>query len=554
MKASSLQRERLGLWGVLAVLAGLGLSSCQPLALHVTEVSATGELLKVSAQNCDYGGEIYSIEALDEHTVQFTLCEPDPAFLSKVASPVFSIQDRAVLDAAHGRSDLLGLTPNASGPYQVAAVGADQITLKPNPFYWGTPVRIQSLTFRWSDADLTRIGALNRGEIQALDRLDTSFLIRYRSDENYQIIYRPALNVGYLGMNNQTAPFTDERVRQGISQLIDRQKLLSGAYPAGSALADQFLPASIDPGHTLALPWLDYDVTAGLELLKQAGFDFSQELVLTYNLESSDYFPTPRLVAENISSQLNLAGLNVTVVALPAEEFEAGLVSGAFSLFLDGWTADYPDANSFYQSEFVAGAAQFGEPYIEIQNQANTAAHTADISTRKQAYDALNNLVRTQVPAIPLAYGSSVLIFENQIGAVQIGPLSENFERMVSPSEQLVFMQTNAPQSLWPGDEDELDTLRIARLLYSTLVTYAEGTTDIQAALAESWESNADFTQVTFHLRSGVTFQNGELLDANDVVATFSALWNAADPNHQGRSGEFRLFKAFFQEFLNNPQ
>ena len=37
---------------------------------------------------CDYGGKINTVTAMDEFTVQFDLCSPDPAFLAKLAFSV----------------------------------------------------------------------------------------------------------------------------------------------------------------------------------------------------------------------------------------------------------------------------------------------------------------------------------------------------------------------------------------------------------------------------------------------------------------------------------
>ncbi len=42
---------------------------------------------------------------------------------------------------------------------------------------------------------------------------------------------------------------------------------------------------------------------------------------------------------------------------------------------------------------------------------------------------------------------------------------------------------------------------------------------EVQPSLAESWEISEDGTQITFTLRSGVTFHNGRELEATDVVA-----------------------------------
>ena len=40
---------------------------------------------------CAYGGEIKSIEAVDDMTVKFSLCYPDPAFPAKAADTALQI-------------------------------------------------------------------------------------------------------------------------------------------------------------------------------------------------------------------------------------------------------------------------------------------------------------------------------------------------------------------------------------------------------------------------------------------------------------------------------
>ena len=45
-----------------------------------------------------------------------------------------------------------------------------------------------------------------------------------------------------------------------------------------------------------------------------------------------------------------------------------------------------------------------------------------------------------------------------------------------------------------------------------------------QPFLATSWESNADATEWTFHLRKGVKFHDGSDLDAGDVVWSYKRL------------------------------
>jgi ABC-type transport system substrate-binding protein len=52
-------------------------------------------------------------------------------------------------------------------------------------------------------------------------------------------------------------------------------------------------------------------------------------------------------------------------------------------------------------------------------------------------------------------------------------------------------------------------------------------------------------------LRYNITFSNGATLDANDVVASFAAIWDASSANHKGRTGEFTVFKELFGGFIN---
>ncbi len=112
--------------------------------------------------------------------------------------------------------------------------------------------------------------------------------------------------------------------------------------------------------------------------------------------------------------------------------------------------------------------------------------------------------------------------------------------------------ENDRPISLWPADETNDDTFRITRLIYDTLVTEGYGASGLQPSLADSWTSNDAMTEWTFYLRYNVSFSNGATMDANDVVASFAAMWDASSPNHTGRTGEFEIFLELFGEFIND--
>ena len=116
---------------------------------------------------------------------------------------------------------------------------------------------------------------------------------------------------------------------------------------------------------------------------------------------------------------------------------------------------------------------------------------------------------------------------------------------------QLVWMQNAEPSTLWCIDETDGETLRSCEQIYEALLAFKVGGTEVEPSLAESFVANDDATEYTFTLRQGVQFQDGALLDASDVVATYAAVWDAKSPNHVGRTGNFEYFTAFFNKFLN---
>ena len=65
------------------------------------------------------------------------------------------------------------------------------------------------------------------------------------------------------------------------------------------------------------------------------------------------------------------------------------------------------------------------------------------------------------------------------------------------------------------------ESLRVVRSIFEGLVTTEEGGTEIIPALAEEWTTSEDGLEWVFSLREGVTFHDGEALDAEAVCFNF---------------------------------
>ncbi len=513
------------------------------------------EPMVYAAESCDYGGGILSIEALDELTVRFNLCIPDPAFPSKVAFSAFGIQSSDYLEATGGGGDLVD-KPIGTGPYMMDEwVRGDSLTLKRFDDYWGGPAPTETVVFRWNAEAAARLVELQAGTIDGMDNPGSDDFATIREDPNLVLYDRPGTNIFYVGMNNWYPPFDDVRVRQAIAMGIDRQRIVDNFLPAGSIAASQFMPPSIF-GYTPEVTGYDLDPEAGKALLAEAGFPDGFETNLYYRDVVRSYLAEPGVVAQDIAAQLeeNL-NIKVNIVVMESGAFidasDRGDLNG---LHLLGWGADYPDATNFLDYHFGANATdQFGDKFTEITDPLAEAGMLADPAARYPIYVQANQAIKDLVPMVPISHAGSGTAFKASVEGAHSSPLgNEYFAAMSIPGQDtLVWMQNAEPIGLYCADESDGESLRACEQIQEALLAYEVGGAAVVPALAESYEASEDLKVWTFHLRSGVLFHDGSSFDANDVVMTYAVQWDLANPLHVGRDGSFAYFPVMFNGFLN---
>lgn len=528
------------------------------------EPMAAFEGMMAEAPNCDYGGEIKSIEAVDEFTVKISLCVPDPAFPSKIAFTSFAVQPAEHLQATNGAPLE---NPIGTGPYKIESwERGNQLVFTRFEDYWGEPALSQTLVFRWGTESAQRLLELQSGTVDAIDNPGPDDFATIEGDPNLQLLPRPALNIMYIGFNNNpqvdgfdnsTNPLANEMVRQAIAMGIDRQRIVDNFYPAGSEVASHFTPCSI-PNGCVGEEWYSFDAAAAKAKLAEAGYPDGFETVLNYRDVVRGYLPDPNIVAQDIQAQLK-ENLNITVniEVMESGAFLAASDAGQLQgLHLLGWGADYPDQTNFLGYHFGAGASkQFGDKFEDITSALASGAQLALDSEREPFYTAANNAIKQHVPMIPVAHGGSAVAYKAGLeGNPHASPLGNEYFAVVgNGTDTFVWMQNAEPISLYCADESDGESLRACEQVTQSLLGYEIGATAVEPVLAESYEANEDLTEWTFYLRQGVLFHDGSSLDANDVVTSLVVQWDAANPLHVGNTGAFSYWSGLLGAFLNAP-
>jgi peptide/nickel transport system substrate-binding protein len=503
--------------------------------------------LSVVSPDCNYGGEIKSVQAIDAVTVKFTLCEGDASFPSKIASPIFAIQDQEVLAKTGGDSAVLSTAPVGTGPYRLNVwEKAADIIVEPSSSYWGMQPLPALINFQWRADPAKRYSFTTMVAVDGIDLPPNALIPDIEANSSLRILAHPPLNLFYVGFNNKTAPFNSVEVRKAFALLLDREKIIRQSFPQGSELAQQMVPSFMKTGRSATLRWYDRNLKDAQDLLASANFDFDQEITLAFPNARMEYLDSVGDVALKIQQQLAEINLKLTLKPLTVEEFQQSIKDGKEMLYINWFKADYEDGAAFFEKPFISDAALLGDSYTDIQHKLKDVQAASDVSVRQKAFDELNQLVKDQVPLIPLGHAANLSVFRASVSNLAANPFYENFEDLSGVDSNFEFVSDIEPKSLWPADEDNFATFRITRLLYDTLVSPGFGNVTLQPQLAESWTSNETVTEWTFQLRYNVRFSNGTTFDANDVVASFSAIWDASDVNHKGRTGEFAYYKRLF--------
>jgi ABC-type transport system substrate-binding protein len=552
----------------LLLLVSVALAACQPAATEApapTEPPAAPPTeepmeefvgLVVAAPSCDYGGKVSSIEAVDRYSVVFTLCKPDPAFIAKAAFTPFGIYPQEWLDANanEANQETLLSAPVGTGAYRLDSWNrGDSLVFKRFDNYWGDAAIAETLVFRWATESAARLLELQAGTVDYITNLGPDDFATVEADASLQIVPLPAPNILYIAMTNTFAPFDNVNVRRAIGQGIDRARIVENFYPEGSEVASHFTPCSIAGGCEGAA-WPNFDAQAARDLLAAEGLGDGFETTIYYRDVFRDYLPEPGSVAVELQTQLadNL-GITASIVVMESGEFIDESTNGRLDgIYLLGWTGDYPHPTNFLDFHFSAQNPQFGDPHAAIYEPLEQASQIADPADAADLYAAANTAIVDLAPMVPVVHSVNAYAASADLGNVNNPPFGSVIHRLIDPGKDtMVFMKNAEPISLFCQDETDGESLDSCQQVMEGLYVYnTEG--NPVPALATGCTANDELTVWTCSLREGVTFHDGSSFDANDVVATWGAGIDAANPNHIGNTGAFEYYSYLWDGLMNS--
>jgi len=353
---------------------------------------------------------IESITAEGDYTVVFKLMQPQAPFLKNLAMSPFAIASPTAFEK---NDDALIDNPVGTGPFKfVKWVRNDSITIEKNPDYRiaGLP-KLDKVIFRSYPENSARLNALNNGEVDVADGLSPSDKESIEANADLQLIERPSMNVGYLGLTVTRAPFDNVKVRQAVNYAIDKQALVDAFYEGLAEPAKNPMPPVI-AGYNDDIAGYAYDPEKAKALLKEAGYD-GKEIELWAMPVPRPYMPDGQKIAEAIQKNLADVGMPSKIVSFEWATYLEKAQNGEADAFLLGWTGDNGDADNFLYTLLDAdniGSNNYTYYDNEKLHDIFVAAQTeVDEAKRTELYKQAQVIISEDAPWVPLAHSIPIL-------------------------------------------------------------------------------------------------------------------------------------------------
>jgi peptide/nickel transport system substrate-binding protein len=245
---------------------------------------------------------IASVDAVDPATVKVTLSAPQGDFLYNLAWG-----DAVIVSPKTAATN--GSNPIGTGAFKfVDWVKGDHVDLARNPDYWGTPAKLDKVTFKFIADPTASTAALLAGDIDLNPEFPApEALDQFKSDPRFVVEVGSTTGKVLLAWNNGKAPFDNAKVREALAHAIDRKAIIDGAMDGYGTPIGSFFPPS-DPAYIDLTAISSYDPAKSAELLKQAGVS---TLDLSLKLPPASY---ARAAGPIIQQEFAAIGVKVNIV------------------------------------------------------------------------------------------------------------------------------------------------------------------------------------------------------------------------------------------------
>lgn len=381
-----------------------------------------------------YYADVERVEKIDDFTVRFVTRKP--YFLAlNVCGTIPLLPKHLYKPGSDFNSDPIGRAPVGLGPYQFVEWKTNKkIVLQRNEKYWSDKPQIKRIEFKIVSDDTVSFQLLKKGEldyggvrpIQWVRQTDSEkFLSRYQK-LRYLL---PGFN--YIGWNNKSEFFSDKRVRQAMTHLVDRQKILEKInFGQGRVVESPFFPEAAQ--YNQKLKTRVYDVKKAQLLLAEAGWQDrdgdgyldreGKAFKFTFLYPSGSKFS--ERVAPILKEELKKVGIDMSIERMEWAAFLERIQAKKFDATALGWSTSFDDDpyqvwhSSQAKEEKGSNFISFINPEADFLME--QARQEFDVDKRNALYHRFQEILYEEQPYTFLFSSYSLVVVSKKFGQVLV--------------------------------------------------------------------------------------------------------------------------------------
>lgn len=364
---------------------------------------------------------ITSLETPDPKTVVFTVGRP--ALKNQLLSNLVAIPIIPEGSVAQQKD-----SPVGSGPFKFVSFDQSQniVEFAANPDYWeGAPkvqkIRLKTVTDASSLQAELQTGAVDIAPLPT--NLPPDTLRSLGNSPNLKVEQFDGSNIQYLGLNTQSPPLNNVKVRQAIGYAVDREKIIDELLFGQAKIAHSILPPQ-SWAYTPGIQY-SYDPAKAKQLLREAGYK-NEPITFKYSAGNN----AVNQYSQVIQNALKEIGLNVQIEQLEPGTLRQQLAQGQFQMNTGIWIGGNQDP--IFLKDLFTTARIPGENVnccnrsrysnSEVDNLIEQAINSTDKTVAKDAYVKAWDIISRDLPLFPLWYPANMVVANKRIGNIKISP------------------------------------------------------------------------------------------------------------------------------------
>ena len=361
------------------------------------------------------------VKAIDDHTLEVTLSEPVPYFYKLLIHPSTSPVPKAVVEK-YGDKWTQPANIVTNGAYKLTDwVVNERIVMERNPQYWNNAKTvINKVTYLPISSEVTDVNRYRSGEIDmTYNNMPIELFQKLKKEIPKEVHVDPYLCTYYYEINNQKAPFTDERVRTALKLGLDRDIIVNKVKNQGDVAAFGFTPPYTDGAKLTKPEWFGWTQekrnAEAKKLLAEAGYTDAKPLTFNLLYNTSDLHKKLAIAAAAIWRE-NI-GVNVKLENQEWKTFLDTRHQGTFDVARAGWCADYNEPTSFLNimiSNSSSNTSHYKSPAFD--KIIADAIKATDEAQRSALYDKAEQQLDKDSAIVPVYYYVNARLVKPWVG------------------------------------------------------------------------------------------------------------------------------------------